>query len=184
MNCTPEPLPKRVRTSAASVGDHLGRETISEARVDSRRENGTWPTEEQEKTMVRFRDIAQHALARKDHRLPFAASQLRERKSASYKHLRYEGQLRERGSFMGKYEEGITGESKEPRQKLLRALKSSPEHTLFDDDLFEDTLALMKGRNETRVIRDIARLIVPPAENLAILGAEHPKIPKETADAG
>ncbi|KAF2245184.1 hypothetical protein BU26DRAFT_386315, partial [Trematosphaeria pertusa] len=200
---SPEPLPKRVRTSAASVGEQVGWETISEARVDYWRENGTWPTEEQEKTMDRFRDIFHHALARKRSsaslrrkrsdasinaetvltRTP-SDQQPREQKSAPYKHPRYEGQLRERGSFMGKYEEGITAESKELCQKLLRASQSPPEHTLFDDDLFEDTLELIKGRNETRVIRDIAQLIVPPAEILAIRGAKHLKILRETTNAG
>jgi hypothetical protein len=50
---------------------------------------------------------------------------------------------------MGRYEERITAESKEFCQKLLRVLRSLPESTLFDDDLFEDTLESIKGRNET-----------------------------------
>ncbi|KAF1978851.1 hypothetical protein BU23DRAFT_586690 [Bimuria novae-zelandiae CBS 107.79] len=110
--------------------------------------------------------------------------QPREQKSAPYRHPRYEGQLRERGSFMGKHEEGITAESKELCGKLLRAPQLQPEHTLFDEDLFEDTLDMIKGRNETRVIRDIAQLIVPPGEILAHRGAEHLKILRETTNAG
>jgi hypothetical protein len=55
-----EPSTKRARTSTAPV-----RKTIDEARIEFWRENGTWPTEEQEKTIDRFRDIVQHALARK-----------------------------------------------------------------------------------------------------------------------
>ncbi|KAF2175363.1 hypothetical protein K469DRAFT_743364 [Zopfia rhizophila CBS 207.26] len=64
-SASPEPLLKRVQTSAASVDELVGWETISEARVDYWRKHGTWPTEEQEKEMDRFRDIVRHALARK-----------------------------------------------------------------------------------------------------------------------
>jgi hypothetical protein len=153
--------------------------------------------------MDRFRDIVQHALAKKRSsaslrrkrsdtsintetaptRTP-SDQQPREQKSAPYKHPRYEGQLQERGSFMGKYADSITAEGKDLCQKLLRASSSLPKHTLFDDNLFEDTLELIKGRNETRVIRDIAQLIVPPAEILAISGAKHLKILRETTNAG
>jgi hypothetical protein len=153
--------------------------------------------------MDRFRDIVHHALARKRSsaslrrkrsdasinaetvptRTP-SDQQPREEKSAPYRHPRYEGQLRERGSFMGKHEEGITTESKELCQKLLRAPQLPPENTLFDEALFEDTLDMVKGRNETRVIRDIAQLVVPPGEILALRGAEHLKILRETTNAG
>jgi hypothetical protein len=43
-------------------------------------------------------------------------------------------------------------------------------------------LESIKGRNETRVIRDIAQLIAPPAEILAIRGAKHLKILRETTN--
>ena len=38
---------------------------------------------------------------------------------------------------------------------------------------FDDTLELIKSRNETRVVCDIEQLIVSPAEMLRILGAKH-----------
>lgn len=57
-----EPFPKRVRTS---VSEPLKPKTISEARVDYWRETGAWPTEEQEGTMDRFRELVDHARARK-----------------------------------------------------------------------------------------------------------------------
>lgn len=153
--------------------------------------------------MDRFRDIVHHALARKRSsaslrrkrsdasinaetvlsRTP-SDQQPREQKSAPYKHPRYEGQLKERGSFMNRYGEGISAESKELCQRLLRSPQSPPKDTLFEDDLFEDTLELIRGRNETRVIRDIAQLIVPSAEILAIRGAKHLKILRETTNAG
>lgn len=107
----------------------------------------------------------------------------RERKSAPYRHPRYKSQLRERGSFMEKYR-GISVESKELCQKLLQSPQSPPRGTLFDEDIFEDTLRLIKGGNETRVIRDIAQLIVPSAELLALRGSEHLEILRETTNAG
>ncbi|CBY01425.1 predicted protein [Plenodomus lingam JN3] len=61
---------------------------------------------------------------------------------------------------------------------------SPPKDTLSDDELFEDTLASIKGRIETRVIRDIAQLIVPFAEILAMRGAKHLKSLRETTKAG
>lgn len=62
--------------------------------------------------------------------------------------------------------------------------QSPPKDTLFEDGLFKDTLAAIKGRNETRVIRDISQLIVPSAEILAICGTAHLKILRETTNAG
>jgi hypothetical protein len=43
-------------------------------------------------------------------------------------------------------------------------------------------VASIRGKNETRVIRDIEQLIVPSAEILAIRGAQHLKILHETTD--
>jgi hypothetical protein len=151
--------------------------------------------------MDRFRDLVQHALPRKrslaslrrkrsDVTSEIASSrtpsdqQPREQKSAPYRHPRYEGQLSERGSFMSKYKGGISAESKTLCQKLLNSAQSPPKDTLFEDELFEDTLESIKGRNEARVVRDIAQLIVPPAEILAIRGATHLKILRETTNAG
>ncbi|KAF1962655.1 hypothetical protein CC80DRAFT_521710 [Byssothecium circinans] len=185
---SPEPVSKRVRTSAALVGEL--------------RENGTWPTEEQEKTMDRFRDI-HHALARKRSSAslrrkrsdasfaetvptPTASDQKpRGEKSAPYKHPRYEGHLQERGSFIDNYEEGITAESKKLCQRLLNAPQSPPEHTRFSDNkIFEKTCRRIRGENETKVVRDIALLIVPSAEILADNGAKHLEILRETTNAG
>lgn len=200
---SPEPFPKRVRTSAASVGEPVRWKTTSEARVGYWTENGTWPTEEQEKTIDRFRDIVHHALARKrssaslrrkrSHasmnaetvptRTP--SDQPREQKSAPYKHPRYEGQLQERGSFMDDYEEGIGAQSENLCQKLLKTPRKPPEHTIFSDDsLFKKTCKRIRGENETKVIRDIAQFIVPSAEILADHGAKHLEILRETTNAG
>ncbi|KAI0103147.1 hypothetical protein GGR51DRAFT_573325 [Nemania sp. FL0031] len=95
----------------------------------------------------------------------------RERRSAPYRHPFYARQLSERGSFLNAYK-GISVESKELCQKLLTSPQSPPKDTLFEDDL-----------NDTRVIRDIAQLIVPSAEILALCGAKHLEILRETTNA-
>ena len=149
-----------------------------------------------------FRELVQPALARKKSSASLRRKRLeasinaetvptltpsdqlpREQKSAPYRHLSYEKQLRERGSFMNRYK-NISVESKELCQKLLNSPQSPPKNTLFQDDLFEDVLESMHGRNEARVIRDIAQLIVPSAEVLAILGCKHLEILRETTNAG
>ena len=109
---------------------------------------------------------------------------LREEKSAPYKHTRYELQLKERGIFMSEYEEDITNESRDLCQNLLEAPQTFPEGSLFADDLFKETCKTIRNRNETRVIRDIAQLIVPSAEVLAIRGAKHLRILTETVNEG
>ncbi|KAF2257936.1 hypothetical protein CC78DRAFT_556780 [Lojkania enalia] len=157
-----------------------------------RRDNGTWPTDEEEKSMDRFQDIVCHALARKKSSAflrrkrsdasintdtvptrPPSDQQPREQKSAPYRHPRYESQLR-----------GSGVESNMLCKKLLESPRSPPKDTFFADSLFEDTLESIKDRNETRVIRDIAQLIVPPTEILAIRGARHLSILRETPNAG
>merc|ERR1711939_1147944 len=89
----------------------------------------------------------------------------REEKSAPYRDPRYRVLLEAMGSFMGKYvgrsEEGPTTTSKKEYKSLLEAEQVVPEHSLFQDDFFEDTCEMVQNRNEAKVIQDIARLIVP-----------------------
>ena len=193
-----EPPAKRVATSTA-----LGRQTIRVARIEFWRERGTWPTEKEEKTMDPFRDIIDHAQAQErflSHKrsnvslttetaptqTQSQSSQLSwEQKSAPYRHPFFEEQLRDCGSFMSGYVEGITAESENLCQMLLQAPQSPPEHTLFsDDELFKKTCTRMRNENDTKVIRDIAQLIVPSAEILADRGrADHLEILRETTNA-
>ncbi|TVY94275.1 hypothetical protein LAWI1_G002062 [Lachnellula willkommii] len=194
-NASLERPAKRVRTSTALV-----QQTIGEARIDFWTENGNWPTEEQEKSMDRFRDIVNHArakrrsLSRKRSNASLntetaqtqtqSSQQPRDQKSAPYKHPMFEEQLKECGSFMDDYDKGITAESERLCQTLLQAPQPLPEHTLFsDDELFKKTCKRIRGENETKVVRDIAQLIVPPAEILADRGAEHLEILRETTNA-
>lgn len=108
----------------------------------------------------------------------------REEKNAPYKHARYELQLKERGIFMDKHGEDITDESKDLCQKLLEAPQTFPEDSLFADELFEETCERIRNRNKTRVIRDIAQLMVPSAEILASRGAKHLRMLTETVNEG
>ncbi|KAI0870084.1 hypothetical protein GGS24DRAFT_124522 [Hypoxylon argillaceum] len=65
----------------------------------------------------------------------------------------------------------------------LVASRSPPKDTLFENDLFENTLQSTRGRNEIRVIRDIAQLIVS-AEVPAIRGSKHLESLREATNAG
>jgi len=68
---------------------------------------------------------------------------------------------------------GIAEESKALYQTLLASEQALPLDTLFRDDIFRKTCRKLEDRNETRVIRDIAQLIVPSAESLATFSAAH-----------
>lgn len=193
-----EPLAKRV-----SVSTTLIPQTIREARIEFWQERGTWPTEGEEKMMDCFRDIFNHPRAEKDslsRKLSNASlttetpqtqiqsqssQQPRDQKSAPYSHPMFEERLKECGSFMDDYSEGITAESEKLLQMLLQAPQSVPEHTLFsDNELFKKTVSRIRGENKTKVVRDIAQLIVPSAEILADRGgADHLKILRETTNA-
>nr|KAK5432267.1 hypothetical protein LTR18_011208 [Exophiala xenobiotica] len=112
----------------------------------------------------------------------------REEKSAPYQDPRYNSLLEAKGSFMGKYvgrsEEGPTTTSKREYKSLLEAEQVVPEHSLFQDDFFEDTCEMVQNRNEAKVIQDIARLIVPSAQSLAVQGAKHLRCLIESVNEG
>ncbi|OAP55866.1 hypothetical protein AYL99_10018 [Fonsecaea erecta] len=112
----------------------------------------------------------------------------REEKSAPYQDPRYRSLLEAKGSFMGKYvgrnEEGPTAESKKKYKSLLEAEQVVPEYSLFHDDFFEDTCGMIQDRNEAKVIQDIARLIVPSAQSLAVQGAKHLRCLTESVNEG
>ena len=97
----------------------------------------------------------------------------REVKSAQYRSPDYESVLESKGSFMDKSKLDITDNSKCLCRDLLRKDQTIPQGTLFRDDLFEKTCQMIRGRNETMVIRDIGLLLVPSAQTLATYGATH-----------
>jgi hypothetical protein len=112
----------------------------------------------------------------------------REEKSAPYQDPRYRSLLEAKGSFMGKYvgrnEEGPVAESKTEYKSFLETEQLVPEHSLFQDDFFEETCEMIQDRNEAKVIQDIARLIVPSAQSLAVRGAKHLRCLIESVNEG
>jgi hypothetical protein len=81
-----------------------------------------------------------------------------------------------KGSFIKESDAGIAEESKALYQTLLASEQALPLDTLFRDDIFRKTCQKLEDRNETKVIRDIAQLIVPSAESLATFGAAYLKV--------
>merc|ERR1711964_940898 len=107
-----------------------------------------------------------------------------EAKSAPYQSPQYTILLEAKGSFMRKWELGIADVSKIICRTLLEAEQMVPEDSLFEDDIFDETCEMIQDRNEAKVIQDIARLIVPSAESLAIRGAKHLKTLIESVNEG
>jgi hypothetical protein len=97
----------------------------------------------------------------------------RESKSAPYRDARYATLLAAKGSYMEQSDLGITDTSRTWSRTLLDSVQTVLEDSLFRDDIFEKTCRKLQDRNETRVIQDITRLIVPSAETLATYGARH-----------
>ncbi|KAK2802398.1 hypothetical protein FQN50_007396 [Emmonsiellopsis sp. PD_5] len=105
------------------------------------------------------------------HRKESSDEKQREEKSAPYGKPRYRTILETRGSFMKKARVGITDESSLLIEALLDTDQMVPQNSLFRDDLFDTTCEKIQCENESRVIQDIGRLIVPSAETLASYGA-------------
>lgn len=108
----------------------------------------------------------------------------REVKSAPYKSPDYAAELEEQGSYMYQSKIGITDSSRKLRQELLKNEQTTPQDTLFRDDLFHQTCHNLQDRNEAMVIRDIGLLITPSAQTLATYGAIHLQHLYETTNEG
>ncbi|MCJ1243467.1 hypothetical protein MMC30_000664 [Trapelia coarctata] len=108
----------------------------------------------------------------------------REERSAEYKDPRYEVLLGTKGSFMAEHALGITDASKRKCRELLDTEQTVPNESLFRDDLFDKTCAMIHNGNESKVIQDIARLMVPSAQTLALYGATHLEKVVETVNEG
>ena len=91
----------------------------------------------------------------------------RDEKSAPYKDSRYKTLLELKGSYMHPSKLGPTDNCKSLCKALLVADQPFPENSRFDDDIFENTCEKIVGKNEARVIKEIALLVVPSAEDLA-----------------
>jgi hypothetical protein len=105
-------------------------------------------------------------------------------KSAPYQDPRYKTILATKGSFMGKFELGITDTSKSLCRTIFEKEQTVPQESLFRDDLFDKTCEKIQDRNEARVVQDITRLIVPSAETLATFGAKDLEILIESVNEG
>ncbi|KND86107.1 hypothetical protein TOPH_09269 [Tolypocladium ophioglossoides CBS 100239] len=108
----------------------------------------------------------------------------REEKSAPYRDQRYETLLEVKGSYMTKAPLGLASASQDLCRSLLEKTPPVPSDTLFRDDVFETTCQKIHNKNEARVIQDISRLIIPSAESLATVGAEHLDILTESVNEG
>ncbi|EDN06247.1 predicted protein [Histoplasma mississippiense (nom. inval.)] len=97
----------------------------------------------------------------------------RDGKSAKYRSATYETVLATKGSFMAESELEVTERSKEICKMLLDEKQTIPEGTIFQNDRFRKACQKLQSKNESRVIQDISRLIVPAAETLATCGAKN-----------
>lgn len=108
----------------------------------------------------------------------------REEKSADYKTARYEIVLATKGIFMERSKLGVAESSRTLCQDLLANDQTLPKESLFDDDLFEETCQMVRGRNKAKIIQDITRLIVPLAQVLAMQSGEQLKGLIESVNEG
>ena len=76
----------------------------------------------------------------------------RESNSSPYARPSYETVLATKGSFMGKFDLGISDMSKKLYQTLLNTKQSVPQDILFRDDLFDETYESVRVRNEALVV--------------------------------
>jgi len=108
----------------------------------------------------------------------------REVKSSPYARPSYATVLATKGSFIGKFELGITDKSKRLCRTLVKAEQSVPQDTLFREDLFEEACESVRARNKAMVVRDISPLICPSAQALRIYSAKHLKPLNKSVNKG
>ncbi|KAL9101859.1 MAG: hypothetical protein Q9163_002926 [Psora crenata] len=109
----------------------------------------------------------------------------RNEKSEPYIRAAYERLLETRGKvYLHESEHGISKESKKLCQDLLDRKYATPVDTIFDDDVFEEACHGLRNRNEARVVQDIARLLVPSAETLALKSNKRYKPLVESVNEG
>lgn len=105
-------------------------------------------------------------------------------KSYPYRDSRYNIVLEANNSFLSESNIGIDSESEATCLKLLTLKQTIPQDGLFRDDQFDIMCARTKGKNESRVFRDITPLIVPSAENLFMSGSKHLEMLRESINEG
>ncbi|KAJ2989589.1 hypothetical protein NUW58_g3393 [Xylaria curta] len=158
--------------------------------IDFWRREGYWPREylddDMEHALARKRSLPSLRRKRSDSATSTTPSDQkpREEKSAQYRDPRYEALLATKGSFMIESRQDVTNTNKAALRSMLKRPQSVPSDSLFCDNFFKTTYQKIHNRNEARVIQDISRLIVPSAESLATVGAEHLEILTESVNEG
>lgn len=98
----------------------------------------------------------------------------RESKYTLVKSRRYEQLLRSVGIHMDDlHKVSATKESISLCRSLLEQRQKVPDGTLFDAELFQRVCQRVRNKTESRVIRDLLPLLVPPAEILFYKGASN-----------
>lgn len=194
---------KRVRSLPAgpSFGQEFDQGVVSGISASQRSHISHWAEEKDWPEEYFRQDAMDHLLARKKS-TPFlrrkrsegsfttsatpSDQRPREEKSAPYKNPSYRTLLETQGnSYMSEYELGITDTSERLCQMLLEKKQPAPKDTIFrDDNAFRTTCNKLQGKNEARIFKDLTPLIIPFAENLATLGANHLDIVVESVNEG
>ncbi|KAH7016657.1 hypothetical protein B0J12DRAFT_417504 [Macrophomina phaseolina] len=170
-----EPSKKRIRRTPTNVEP---RSDDCSDPVDYWRRHNYWP-----RSFSRPDPTMNHLLARKKS----SSSSLRRQalgadsvsnsnttsSSVQYQNPLYKQHIAKYGVFMHDDEDGVADASVEMYISLFEAEQTVPQVSLFCDRLFKSTCRNIENKNEARVVRDIALLIVPSAEQLVAEGATH-----------
>jgi hypothetical protein len=93
----------------------------------------------------------------------------REEKSAPYKSTLYTTELRRHHIYThGRVR--ATDESRKMCLSFLDSKRATPLDTLFSDEAFQSTCAILQDSNEAKVIAHLTPLLIPSAQGLAIKG--------------
>ena len=109
---------------------------------------------------------------------------LKEGKNPAVRSRRYQQILESVGIYISQPKPNLRAvqSNKDFCQRLLKEKQPVLQGSLFNADLFKSTYKDIANRNETRIIQDIGRLIVPAPEELFRRRAKHLKHLIETVD--
>ncbi|KAK5160042.1 hypothetical protein LTS14_002148 [Recurvomyces mirabilis] len=177
--------------------DHLAPKTSTRSYEDEQHPiaywalSNQWPrsyinnSKDMEDILARKRSLSSRSRKNSDaDSAPTGSVKPSEQQTAEYRRPEYKELLRTRNVFMEKSAVGVGDPGKTLCGKLLIDEQIAPPGTLFDDDIFEDTCKMVEDRNEAKVIQDIARLVVPSAETMAIRGTTIQKGLVESVNEG
>ncbi|WEW59587.1 hypothetical protein PRK78_005061 [Emydomyces testavorans] len=108
----------------------------------------------------------------------------RELKTAIYAHRSYSTWPKAKGVCMERSALGISDESKSFYLKLLKTECNIPEDTIFREDILEESIEDIQDKNESRIIQDIARLLVPSVRSLARMSERRLDVLVESVNEG